>query len=268
MLRGLVVVLPFFLGGLTGLLLGLTGAGGGMIASPLLILIMHQSVNEASPVSLLAVSVGAGLGAWMGLRQGIVRYRAALLLSLLGLMTSPLGIGLARIIPNAPMLLAFALVLIYQGWRYWKPPNQGQDRDSPCSLDPITGRFVWNASCFQAMVRMGATTGFLSGLLGVGGGFVLVPALRRHTPLSMHSVTATSLMVLTIVSLGGVLQWAVVGDVDWSLTWPFLGGVLMGIYVGRSQAHHISEIYMRRLFSLLCFGVATSLWFKVIYLHG
>lgn len=257
----LTVFIPFLLGGATGLLLGLTGAGGGILASPLLILVLHQSVRDSAPISLVAVVVGAGLGALMGLRQGIVRYRAALLLSLSGVIGSPVGIYLARRIPNAPLILAFSCLLFYQAWRYWQPSVTHQDSQLPCRLG-ATGRFQWDGACFWTMVRMGGETGFLSGLLGVGGGFVLVPALRRHTPLDMHSVTATSLMVLTLVSLGGLVQWMALGQIHWGLAEPFLGGVISGMVVGRSQLKRLSENHMRRVFSLLCFAVAAGLLVK------
>ncbi len=254
--------LPFLLGGTTGLLLGLTGAGGGVLASPLLILVLHQSVTSSAPIALVSVCVGAGVGAWMGLRQGIVRYRAALLMSLKGLAMSPLGIYVARKVPNTPLILVFALLLLFQGWRYWQQGPVQQDREFPCRLDEVSGRIQWDRACFWTMLRMGGLTGFLSGLLGVGGGFVLVPALRRHTPLTLHSVTATSLMVLTLVSLGGVLQWLAIGQIQWRLATPFLAGVVTGIVFGRSQMHRLGETHMRRLFSLLCFGVAGSLLIK------
>lgn len=260
---GLSLILPFLLGGLTGLLLGLTGAGGGIMASPLLILVLHESVAQSAPIGLVSVFIGAGLGALMGLRQGLVRYRAALLLSLAGLVTSPFGVFLSRKIPNTMLISLFALLLLYQGWRYGQQLSVTQDHEFPCQMDGQTGRFRWNLTCFLTMLHMGSLTGFLSGLLGVGGGFVLVPALRRHTPLTTHSVTATSLMVLALVSLGGALQWLAMGQISWQIARPFLLGVVTGIIAGRSQMHRLAERHMRSIFSLLCFTAAGSLLIKV-----
>ncbi len=256
-------LLPGGLGLATGLLLGLTGAGGGIMAAPLLILVMHQSVTSAAPIALVAVSLGAGLGMLMGLREGIVRYRAALILSTTGLLASPLGIYFSRILPNTPLMLAFALLLGYQGWRYWRGGGLARDRDLPCVLDPQSGRFVWNALCTRVMLTTGLMAGFLSGLLGVGGGFILVPALRRHTPLSMHAIAATSLMVLTVVSTGGLLQWLALGDIQWRIAVPFVAGVLVGMFAGRRGARRMREDHVRRLFAVLCFAVCASLLIKI-----
>lgn len=258
--------LPIFLGIGTGILLGLTGAGGGVVASPLLILTMHQSVTSSAPIALVAVSMGSAVGVIMGLREGIVRYRAALLLSLMGLIASPLGIHLARLLPNTPLIFAFALLLLYQGWRYWSGESIRQDLDTPCQINPNQGRFIWNRRCTLTMIRMGLMTGFLSGLLGVGGGFVLVPAMRRHTPLSIHSIAATSLMVLTVVSAGSLIQWIAIGNIQWEIGIPFVGGVLTGMVAGRVKARTLQESLIRQVFALLCFVVAASLLLKITFL--
>ncbi len=258
-------LLPIFLGIGTGVLLGLTGAGGGVVAAPLLILTMHQSVASSAPIALIAVSMGSAVGVLMGLREGIVRYRAALLLSLMGLLASPVGIHLARLLPNLPLLVAFALLLLYQGWRYWSDEGIPQDQQPPCQINPSEGRFIWTRRCTLTMMRMGLLTGFLSGLLGVGGGFVLVPAMRRHTPLSIHSIAATSLMVLTVVSTGGLIQWIAIGNIQWRIGIPFVGGVLVGMAVGRIKARTLPEALIRRVFALLCVAVAGSLLGKVLW---
>lgn len=255
--------IPVFLGLLTGLLLGLTGAGGGIMASPLLVLVMHQTVTQAAPVALIAVTVGAGVGMLLGLREGIVRYRAALVLSAAGLLMTPLGIQCARMLPNAPLLVVFAILLAYLGLRYLGKHPVAPDAQPACALDPQTGRFIWNWRCARVMLGIGALAGFLSGLLGVGGGFVLVPALRQHTMLHMRSVTATSLMVLTVVSSGGWLQWLAMGHVHWGMALPFMAGMMVGMYLGRHWVHVVPEIHLRRLFGIMCLIVSIGLLVKV-----
>lgn len=255
-------LVPATLGLITGLLLGLTGAGGGLLAAPLLILVMHLPVAQAAPISLLSVALGAGLGMLMGLRQGIVRYRAALLIAGAGLIASPLGIHLSRILPNTPLALAFAALLMYQAWRLWHQSAAAGEALS-CAVDDNTGRFIWNRPCARALAGSGLLAGFLSGLLGVGGGFVLVPALRRHTPLTMDSITATSLMVLTLLSLGGLAQWASHGEIEWHVALPFIAGATLGMFAGRHFSPLIAEAKLRRLFALFCLltglGVAAKI---------
>ena len=97
------------LGGLVGLVLGLSGAGGGVIAVPLLVFGLNLPMQAAAPVGLIAVGLAAGIGAALGLREGIVRYRAAALIGLFGMLVAPLGVWLAQRLPNAPLLLGFIL---------------------------------------------------------------------------------------------------------------------------------------------------------------
>ena len=91
-------------GAITGFILALTGAGGGVLAIPLLVFVLHLPVQQAAPVGLLAVGVSAFLGAALGLRQGIVRYRAALVIGCAGMLIAPLGVFMAQRLPNRPLL--------------------------------------------------------------------------------------------------------------------------------------------------------------------
>jgi uncharacterized membrane protein YfcA len=84
------------LGALVGVIMGLTGAGGGILAVPLLVFGLHLTVASAAPLGLLAVGIAAAMGAAVGLRAGVVRYRAALLIALTGIVFNPLGCGWPR----------------------------------------------------------------------------------------------------------------------------------------------------------------------------
>ncbi|MBL8484266.1 MAG: sulfite exporter TauE/SafE family protein [Rhodocyclaceae bacterium] len=256
-------LLPSLLGCATGLLMGLTGAGGGVLAVPLLMLVLHLPPAAAAPVSLMAVAIGAGYGALIGLYAGIVRYRAALLMAAAGMLASPLGILLARRLPVSWISVCFALLLGVQAWRMARGRAEllaGEYR--PCDVDASTGRFIWNRPCARALAGAGLLTGFFSGLLGVGGGFVLVPALRRHTPLTMVSITATSLAVLTLVALGGLAQWAAQGAIPWALALPFVAGTVLGVAGGRTLAPHLPERRLREMFAALCAATAVAVAVK------
>ena len=118
-----MLTLALALGAIIGLVLALTGAGGGVLAIPLLVFGMHLSVQQAAPVGLLAVGLASALGAALALRQGMVRYRAAALIGAAGMLVAPVGVMLAGHIPNRPLLGAFALVLIYSAWRMLRKPS-------------------------------------------------------------------------------------------------------------------------------------------------
>ncbi|TDN62859.1 sulfite exporter TauE/SafE [Paraburkholderia sp. BL10I2N1] len=93
------------LGSVVGLILALTGAGGAIVAVPLLLFVLRLEVAEAAPIALLAVGLSAGMGAIIGLRAGIVRYRAAGFIALTGILSSPIGLWLR--LPNGPLVGGF-----------------------------------------------------------------------------------------------------------------------------------------------------------------
>ena len=111
------LALVMTLGALIGMVMALTGAGGGVLAIPLLVFGLHLPVQQAAPVALVAVGLAALIAAALGLRQRIVRYRAAALIGSVGMLIAPLGVMLAQWLPNRPLLGAFALVLMYSAWR-------------------------------------------------------------------------------------------------------------------------------------------------------
>ena len=250
------------LGGVVGLVLALSGAGGGIIAVPLLVFGLHLPMIAAAPVGLIAVGLAAMLGAGLGLRDGIVRYRAATLIGSIGMLAAPIGVWLAEHIPNPPLLIAFAGVLAVTGVRSWRRarPPVGEcasaPRPLPCHVDPAEGRLHWTAPCARALAAVGLLSGTLSGLLGVGGGFVIVPALQRHTDLDSRSILATSLAVIALVSIGGIVAAGLHGRIDWPTALPFAGGAALALLAGRLVAGRVQGNRLDQAFALVCFGVA------------
>ena len=163
------------LGSIVGLILAISGAGGGIIAVPLLVFGLGLPVREAGPIGLLAVGVAAGLATVLGLRKGIVRYRAAALVGAFGVLMAPLGVWLAQRIPNVPLMVAFALILAWTGVQALRRTLTSTMKEKelltgqPCRIGPDTGRFIWNLPCARMLSLTGLLSGLMSGLLGVGG---------------------------------------------------------------------------------------------------
>jgi uncharacterized membrane protein YfcA len=260
------------LGGVVGLILALTGAGGGILAVPLLLFVLGLGIAEAAPIALLAVALAAGIGAVMGLRLGIVRYRAAALMAGLGMLASPLGLWLARRVPNTPLTVLFAAVLAYVAVRMFRQTVASQGRirrdapatPQPCHLDNGSGRFVWTAACTRALAFTGLGAGFLSGLLGVGGGFVIVPALKKATDAPLHAIVATSLAVITLVSIAGVVSTSISGHMNWSIGAPFAAGAVAGMLGGRLIADRLSGPRLQQAFALLAGSIAVGMTVRVV----
>lgn len=259
------------LGLVVGLILGLTGAGGAILAVPLLIFALNWTVARSAPVALIAVAAAAALGAIIGLRQGIVRYRAAMVMAGSGAVMAPVGLLLAHHLPVAPLTLLFACVLLAVAWRMYRLASSSPAVDvrsryetAPCLINPTTGRFAWTAACTWAFVAAGSVTGLLSGMLGVGGGFVVVPALQRVTALPMNAIVATSLTVVALVSTFAVAMSAVAGRLEIDVAIPFAAGALAGMIAGRTIAPRVAGARLQQGFAVLCALVAIGLIVKTI----
>lgn len=222
-----------------GLVMALTGAGGGILAVPLLMFGAGLSLAQAAPMGLLAVGLAAALGAALGLKAGAVRYKAAMLMAAAGILLAPAGVWLAGRLDQAWLGGLFALVLFWVAWRSLMQARRGGGAAAPdnpgaaCMRSESSGRFIWSRRCAQALAITGAGAGMLSGLLGVGGGFVIVPALARNTNLDIGSIVPTSLAVIALVSVSGVASSALAGRISWTLALPFAGAAMAGMLGGR-----------------------------------
>ena len=249
------MLLNALLGGMVGVVLALTGAGGGILAVPLLVFGAHLSMAQAGPIGLMAVALASLIGAVLGLRQGIVRYKAAALIAGAGMLASPWGLWLAHRLPNRPLVVMFALVLFWVAYRSFNQTHALAPADDherpPCQINPATGRFFWTWATARVFVSAGVITGILSGLLGVGGGFVLVPVLRRYTDLSMQSIVATALAVIALVSSASVLASSAGGDFNWSVGLPFSAGAVAGVAGGRWLGRYLAGLHLSRAFAVV-----------------
>ena len=266
------MLIAAMLGLIVGGILALTGSGGGILAVPLLVFGAHLGVADAAPIALLAVGIAAALGAVLGLRARVVRYKSALLVAAMGVLLSPIGLWLAHRTDNRWLTVVFAVVLLYVTWTTFRRARGGVSegapegaRSAPCIRDPVTGRFVWTWRCARALALSGSLTGVLSGLLGVGGGFVLVPALQRYTDLEMRSTVATSLAVIALVSASAVMAAIAAGALRWNIAVPFTAGALIGMIGGRGAGARIAGPKLQAGFAVTSALVAIGMIIRALF---
>ena len=261
-------MLIILLGVLVGLLLGLTGAGGGILAIPALTLGLGWTLVEATPVALLAVGMAAAVGALDGLRKGLVRYKAAGLMAGAGWLASPVGLYLAKLLPAAALMVLFGAIMMFVSGRMFRQAADGcSEIDAAhgknCRINPYTGRLVWDTKCSTTLACIGAVSGLLTGLLGVGGGFLIVPAFRRFSDVPMHGIVATSLMVVALVSLGTLAHLLYQGVSLSGEASVFIGATLAGMIAGRLIAPKVSGKRMQQGFAVVCAVVSVLMMGKV-----
>lgn len=258
-----------------GLVLGLTGAGGGILAVPALVLGMGWQAHAATPVALLAVGLSAGLGAIDGLRKSQVRWRAALLMAGLGVALAPVGVRMAQALPQTVLMTLFATAMFIVSGRLLLQRGSGRapPGDKPadtscavvknCMLNPSTGRLNWTARCAATLACIGSLSGLITGMLGVGGGFLMVPALKHWTDLRMHGIVATSLLVIALVSMSATASALRTGDQIEPAGFAFIAAAMAGMFVGRTVLPKLPGPTLQTGFAVLSIAVALALLYRI-----
>ena len=272
------MTLSLLFGLIVGFSLGLTGGGGSVFAVPLLVYGMQVPAHAAVVISLAAVGATALGGGLARLRDGEAEPRTALIFGLSGIAGAPLGAWLSPRFPEAALLTCFALLMLAVAFRMWRQANRcpeetrlirasshpDDDHAGPvCRYDP-GGRLQFTSHCALRLALAGTLTGLLSGLFGVGGGFLIVPALVMIASLPMRRAVATSLWVIAIISAIGFLSHLAAGHpLNTGITLPFvlggLGGMTLGIAVGR----RIAGPALQKLFAGMIAAVAVFMLVKL-----
>ena len=256
---------------LAGLALGLTGGGGSNFAVPLLIYVVGVPAGQAMPVALAAVALGAAVGAAQVVRANLVAWQPTLAFAAGGMLGAPLGLKLAQGMDARMLLTGFSLLALAVGASMWRRASlhpqesavvralpEGQTSGPVCRLSQ-DGRLRFTAPCSIALMFAGLVTGVLSGLFGVGGGFLIVPALMAITRMGIHGAVATSLVVIAMTGMTGAAYALMQGRIAWVALLPFALGGTCGMLLGRRVAARVAGPVLQKSFSGIIVAVALSM---------
>lgn len=233
----------------TGAALGLVGGGGSILAVPALVYGLGMPVTQAVPTSLLVVTGTAVAGVLPRLGRGEVRWRVAGVFGAAGIGAAFGGAAVNRLLPERVLLAVFAVLMLAVGVTLlWGRPE-------PRGACEVPGGHVDWWSCLPKALAIGAGVGFLTGLLGVGGGFVVVPALTWLLGLPIPAAIATSLLVLGANSLAGLAAHLGRFELDLAVTGVFLGAAALAALVAGGVAGRLPERVLRRGFAGLVIAV-------------
>lgn len=248
-----------------GIVMGLTGAGGGILSVPLIVSFTQLSIMEAAPIGLMTVLSASTVSAILGLKQGHVRYRAAILMSIFGIIFSGAGLWMAHHMSNQFSVIIFSMILLWSALNTLRSKEEITHNETfTCDQNLNTKRFIWTKKCSLFMMLSGSLAGFLSGMLGVGGGFIIVPALKNISSLSHQSIIATSLTTISIVSFFILLTNSlIIKNINWSIALPFLLGSVLGIVIAKFIYKKLDTDVLNKIFSLLLVTVAFLLISKL-----
>jgi uncharacterized membrane protein YfcA len=227
-------VLAMALAALIGVTLGVLGGGGSMVTLPVLVYVAHVPANQAVGMSMAIVGSTSLLGAFLHWRQGNVAPKAALIFSLVGMAGAFLGSAGTHLISKRILLLLFAAMMLIVGSLMLRSPR----------LDPT------KACRLSRCLVVGFVVGILTGFLGVGGGFLIVPALVLTAGLNARMAGGTSLAVIAMNSTTGLLGQLRYVSFDWRLLGGFLLFAFAGMVAGIALARRLHDTHLRRLFAM------------------
>ena len=260
-----------------GLALGLTGGGGSILALPILVYALGVAPAQAAVISLASVSAMAFTGAIEAVYKKIAEWRTAVLMSVGGMLVAPVANIIAVHLSDEFILNGFAILMIIvaasMGLRVFKTPaamsvlrvnfTQVSHLQGPfCQFDDnATLRLA--APCSVALFIAGIFTGLLSSIFGVGGGFLIVPALMYVTRMDIQRAVATSLLIITVIGLSSVSAALIQGrELDLDIATLFIGGGILGMGVGRLLAARIPVLSLQKIFAMavLLLGILSLLF--------
>ncbi len=236
-----------------GVLLGLLGGGGSILAVPALVYAAGQPLSAAVPTSLIVVGLSSAAAVIPRLRQrGQVSWRIAGVVGLAGTATAFAGTAVNRMLPADLVLLGFAALMVGAAVQMLRgrAPAGGA-----CVLPG--GGVNWR-SCLPKAILTGAVVGFLTGLFGVGGGFLLIPALTLLLGLPMTTAIGTSLVIIVINSLAGLSAHTLTGglDLDPGITIAFSATAIIASLLAARVASRLPGEKLRRWFGYLVLAAA------------
>jgi len=231
-----------------GISLGLLGSGGSILTVPVLVYLIGQDEKVAIAGSLFIVGSIALAGSLQFLRAKLIEWRSVLVFGLPGMAGTYIGAYIATYVPGVTQLALFAVVMLLASWLMLRPPDLEHAVPRKRETWKIAGD--------------GLIVGIITGLVGVGGGFLIVPALVLLGGLSMHQAVATSLVIIAMKSFSGFYKYLDVLDqqslsLDWRTLFLVTGLGIAGSFAGSHFAQRVPQKKLKKWFGyfLIIMGI-------------
>jgi len=247
-----VTLLGLGLALLVGVSLGLLGGGGSVLTVPIFVYVMGYDAKQAIAMSLLVVGAASLVGAARHWRAGRVDLRVAVVFGVIAMVGSYAGARLARFVTGPEQLLILALVVCAAAISMVRP----SPADRPVMVIEPVSDVIDPPSAIRLMpVAIGV--GLLTGLVGVGGGFLIVPALVVLGRVPMKLAIGTSLLVITMNCIAGIGGYAGHVAIPWGVVGLFSAVAIVGLMAGIQLVGIVSAASLRRAFAVLLMCVGT-----------
>jgi uncharacterized membrane protein YfcA len=240
-----MIALTVTLSVLVGVTLGLLGGGGSILMVPLLAYVAGLDAKHAIATSLLVVGVTSAVGAVSHARAGRVRWRTGVAFGVAGMVGAYGGGLLSGFVPGSLLLVMFAAVMVTAAIAMLR------GRSGPDCADPIRRMVV------AKVATEGLAVGFVTGLVGAGGGFLVVPALALLAGLPMAAAVGTSLVVIATNSFAGLAGHLTGGQIDWRLAGMVTVAAVAGALLGARLTAKVNPANLRAAFGWFVLAMAS-----------
>lgn len=230
-----------------GLSLGVLGGGGSILTVPILVYVAGFEAKEAIAASLFVVGVTSAASVLSHARGGRVMWRTGLIFGAAGMAGAFVGGLVGGHIPGQILLIAFAVMMVATSVAMLRGRNKKSVGAAPARHELPLGRVLLD----------GAVVGLVTGLVGAGGGFLVVPALALLGGLPMSIAVGTSLVVITIKSFAGLAGYLTTVQLDWGITFGVTAAAVVGTLIGSKLAGRIPEAALRKAFGWFVLAMGT-----------
>ena len=246
----------------TGMSLGLLGGGGSVLALPILVYVMGVPTKSAIAMTLLVIGSVSLLGTIPHWKKGNINLKTAFIFGSATMVGAFLGARLAtlpfvtatfQMLLFATLMLIAAAFMIGRSTQIDNPDYKARDRPKNLTLYPQPVCQY----CWLWLMSEGIAVGVLTGLVGVGGGFAIVPALVLLGKIPMAQAIATSLLIISLNSVAGLLGYLGHISVDWQLTLSFAFAAALGTLIGSYLGQFVSAKQLQKSFGYFLLAIAT-----------
>ncbi len=243
----------------TGILLGVFGSGGSIVTMPALLYLLDVEPKSAIAMSLGIVAITATITALQHWKRGNVNLKVTAIFGLFGVAGTYAGALLGVITPVVLQLGLFAVVMYAAAWKMLKPkPQPRKSVGAAAVIECETGDC--DEIHYGHIALHGVGVGILTGVVGVGGGFLIVPALVLLSGLSMKRAVGTSLSIVALKSFAGFAGYATAVPIDYGLMAVFTAIAIAGSLL----AHRIHGEHLKKAFGVFLLFVATYILIKSV----
>lgn len=256
----LETIVTVVLGLFVGMIAAILGIGGGVLLVPILHVLLNLEMHKAVGTSLFVIFFSASSAAFSYSRRKLTLWKLALIFECGSIPGAYVGAYTSHLASPDQLKIAFSILMFYVAYKMWrgkKTKNKYSKSTKETQLKLKEPRVI------LLLIILGFVPGFLSGLLGIGGGVVTVPIMRLILGLPMHNSVATSALMICITTLTGSTTHFLMGTVKYDVGVWLTPSVVVGSYLGAKVSVKLKSAVLSRIFSVLSAFVALRMIMKI-----